>query len=115
MGPHLLYDLGGGAQGIRGHLEHLAATKAGMLRDLAAWTEFPADSADVLEAGLAVEKAGRGFEELTGLRDELLAACLAARRDAAARAAARPATPRRDHRPGPATPRAGHRQAKRGS
>lgn len=88
MGPHLLYDLGGGAQGIRGHLEHLAATKAGMLRDLAAWTEFPADSADVLEAGLDVEKADRGFEELSALRDELLAACLAARRDAAARAAA---------------------------
>jgi 3-hydroxypropionate dehydrogenase (NADP+) len=80
MGPHLLYDLGGGAQGIRGHLEHLAATKAGMLRDLATWTEFPSDSADVLAAGLSVEKAGRGFEELTGLRDELLAACLAARR-----------------------------------
>ena len=80
MGPHLLYDLGGGTAGIRGHLEHLAATKTGMLRDLATWTEFPADTADVLEAGLTAEKAGRGFAELSGLRDELLAACLAARR-----------------------------------
>ncbi len=79
MGPHLLYDLGGGDEGIRGHLEHLAATKAGMLRDLATWTEFPPDSADVLAAGLVAEKAGRSFDELTGLRDELLAACLAAR------------------------------------
>jgi len=85
MGPHLLYDLGGGAAGIRGHLEHLAATKTGMLRDLATWTDFPADSAEVLEAGLTVEKAGRGFEELSGLRDELLAACLAARRGIEAR------------------------------
>lgn len=87
MGPHLLYDLGGGPQGIRGHLQHLAATKAAMLRDLATWTEFPADSADVLEAGLSAEKAGSGFEELTGRRDELLAACLAARRGVEARSA----------------------------
>ena len=80
MGPHLLYDLGGGEQGIRGHMEHLSATKAGMLRDLATWTEFPPDSADVLDRGLADEKAGRDFERLCDLRDELLAACLAARR-----------------------------------
>ena len=80
MGPHLLYDLGGGAGGIRGHLEHLAATKAGMLRDLADWTEFPPDTADLLAAGLRSEKAGGDFDELTGVRDELLAACLAARR-----------------------------------
>jgi carnitine 3-dehydrogenase len=82
MGPHLLYDLGGGEQGIRGHMEHLSGVKAGMLRDLATWTEFPADSADALAAGLAAEKAGRTFEELTGLRDEQLAAGLAARRRA---------------------------------
>ncbi len=87
MGPHLLYDLGGGEAGIRGHLDHLAATKAGMLRDLATWTEFPSDSADVLAAGLDAEKAGRGFDELSGLRDELLAACLAARRRAEERSA----------------------------
>ena len=80
MGPHLLYDLGGGDAGIRGHLEHLAATKSDMLHDLATWTEVPADAADVLAAGLAVEKAGRGYDELADLRDELLAACLAARR-----------------------------------
>jgi 3-hydroxyacyl-CoA dehydrogenase len=85
MGPHLLYDLGGGDQGIRGHLEHLSAAKAGVLRDLATWTEFPADSADVLADGLAVEKAGRTYEELTELRDESLVACLAARRAVAAR------------------------------
>jgi 3-hydroxyacyl-CoA dehydrogenase len=89
MGPHLLYDLGGGEQGIRGHLEHLSASKVGMLRDLATWTEFPSDSADVLAAGLAAEKAGRRYDELSELRDELLAACLAARRDADARVAPR--------------------------
>jgi len=85
MGPHLLYDLGGGEQGIRGHLEHLAESKAGMLRDLATWTEFPADAADVLASGLAAEKAGHTYDELTELRDELLVACRAARRAVAQR------------------------------
>jgi carnitine 3-dehydrogenase len=80
MGPHLLYDLGGGEEGIRGHMEHLAGVKEGMLRSLAAWTEFPSDSADVLAAGLEEEKAGRSFEQLAAERDELLAAYLAARR-----------------------------------
>ena len=80
MGPHLLYDLGGGAEGIRGHLAHLAGVKQGMLRSLATWTEFPPDCADVLAEGLDEEKRGRSFEELTAARDGLLAAYLAARR-----------------------------------
>ena len=35
MGPHLLYDLGGGEEGVLGHVRHLAGVKEGMLRDLA--------------------------------------------------------------------------------
>ena len=80
MGPHLLYDLGGGQEGIRGHMAHLSAVKETMLRDLADWTTFPPDSTDVLAAGLEAERAGRSFEQLTAQRDELLAAYLAARR-----------------------------------
>ena len=105
MGPHLLYDLGGGEQGIRGHVEHLAATKAGMLADLATWTELPADTAGVLEAGLADEKAGRGFAELCDLRDELLAATLAARSAVWARAAAGPGATTPDRGTGAAAAR----------
>ncbi len=78
MGPHLLYHLGGGPGGIRGHLHHLARVKEGMLRDLATWTTFPADTANVLEAGLVEETAGRSIEELARGRDEALAAILAA-------------------------------------
>ena len=81
MGPHLLYDLGGGREGIRGHVEHLAAVKEGMLRDLATWTAFPPQTGEVLEAGLAEEKAGRTYEELTADRDRLLIAYLKARRE----------------------------------
>ena len=80
MGPHLLYDLGGGEEGIRGHVEHLAHVKEGMLRDLATWTTFPADTADVLEDGLAEEKAGRSYAQLVAERDALLVAYRRARR-----------------------------------
>jgi carnitine 3-dehydrogenase len=81
MGPHLLYDLGGGQDGIRGHIEHLAAVKEGMLRDLATWTTFPPDTGTALEAGLAEEKEGRDHDELAAQRDALLVAYLRARRE----------------------------------
>ncbi len=80
MGPHLLYDLGGGEAGIGGHIEHLAATKEGMLRDLATWTVFPAGTSEALDAGLAEEKAGRGHAELAAERDALLVSLVRARR-----------------------------------
>ena len=85
MGPHLLYDLGGGREGIRGHVEHLAAVKEGMLRDLADWTEFPPDTGAALEAGLVGEKGGRSYEELTAERDALLVAYLRAEREVRSR------------------------------
>jgi carnitine 3-dehydrogenase len=78
MGPHLLYDLGGGEQGIRGHIEHLTATKEGMLRDLATWTTFPPETGEALAEGLAREKGGRTYAELTAERDQLLIAYLKA-------------------------------------
>jgi carnitine 3-dehydrogenase len=73
MGPHLLYDLGGGEDGIRGHVEHLAAVKEGMLRDLATWTEFPQQTTDALAGGLAAEKGARSYDELVAERDALRA------------------------------------------
>jgi carnitine 3-dehydrogenase len=79
MGPHLLYHLGGGAGGIRSHLHHLAGAKEGMLRDLATWTEFPPDTADVLAAGLTEEVGGRSLEQLVAERDEALAAIVQVR------------------------------------
>ena len=81
MGPHLLYDLGGGEEGIRGHLEHLAGVKEGMLRDLATWTTFPPETADALADGLAAEKGERSYEELVNERDELLVAYRRAQRE----------------------------------
>jgi hypothetical protein len=76
MGPHLIYHLGGGPGGIRGHITHLTGTKEGMLRDLATWTTFPPDTADVLAAGVEHESAGRTLAQLEAERDEVLAAML---------------------------------------
>ena len=78
MGPHLTYHLGGGGAGIRGHVAHLAATKEGMLRDLATWTSFPANTAELLAEGLEAETRGRSLEEMEARRDETLAALLVA-------------------------------------
>ena len=80
MGPHLIYHLGGGPAGIRGHIAHLTATKEGMLRDLATWTTFPAETAELLERGLEAETEGRSLEELEAQRDEALVALLKALR-----------------------------------
>jgi 3-hydroxyacyl-CoA dehydrogenase len=101
MGPHLIYDLGGGRGGIHAHVDHLAAVKEGMLRDLASWVELPPDTANVLAAGLLQEKAdllagasgasasttmpqarpdADEYAELCRLRDELLAAFVRERR-----------------------------------
>ena len=81
MGPHLLYDLGGGEEGIRGHIEHLAGVKQGMLRDLATWTTFPPETAAALASGLAAEKGSRTYDELVAERDALLVEYLRARKD----------------------------------
>jgi carnitine 3-dehydrogenase len=80
MGPHLIYHLGGGPTGIRGHISHLTATKEGMLRDLATWTTFPPDTPDLLAAGVQTEAAGRDLAQLEAERDEALAAVLLALR-----------------------------------
>ncbi len=76
MGPNLIYHLGGGPGGIRGHMAHLAKTKEGILRDLATWTTFPPETTDLLEKGLQQEIAGRSIEQLESERDGLLAALL---------------------------------------
>jgi len=81
MGPHLLYDLGGGEEGILGHIEHLAGVKEGMLRDLATWTEFPPETGEVLAAGLTEEKGARSYDELVAERDGLLVAYLRAQKE----------------------------------
>lgn len=90
LGPHLIYDLGGGEEGIAGHLDHLASIKEGILRDLADWTAFPAGTTDLLTEGLEAEKrlppyaARAAPEELAAFRDKAFAALLRALRETGA-------------------------------
>jgi 3-hydroxyacyl-CoA dehydrogenase/quercetin dioxygenase-like cupin family protein len=90
MGPHLLYHLGGGGGGMRGHLEHLGHVKEGMLRDIATWTTFPPDTVDVLEAGLKDVLETRSSGDLERERDEALAGFVAVRSEADRSTAPRP-------------------------
>jgi carnitine 3-dehydrogenase len=80
MGPHLIYHLGGGEAGIRGHIAHLSSTKERMLRDLATWTTFPPDTADLLAPGVEAEVRGKTLARLEAERDEALVAVLLALR-----------------------------------
>jgi carnitine 3-dehydrogenase len=90
LGPHLIYDLGGGEDGIAGHLDHLADIKEGILRDLATWTSFPAQTTEALAKGIEEERSlspyaeHRGMGELRRLRDKSFAALVRALRDTGA-------------------------------
>ncbi len=81
MGPHLIYHLGGGKAGLRGHMSHLTGTKEGMLRDLATWTTFPVDAVDLLASGVEAEAGEKTLAELAAERDEALASVLLALRE----------------------------------
>jgi hypothetical protein len=69
MGPHLIYHLGGGEEGIRYHIEHLRYAKEVIWQDLNDWKTLPSETTGALEEGLPK------LEELEGLarnRDEAL-------------------------------------------
>ena len=75
MGPHLLYHLGGGKEGIRYHIEHLRAAKEGIWRTLKDWKTMPEKTTEILEEQLpGIENLGDLAEE----RDETLARILRA-------------------------------------
>jgi len=83
MGPHLLYHLGGGKEGIRYHIEHLRAAKEGIWRTLKDWKTMPENTTEVLEGQLpGLEKLGDLAEE----RDRTLAGILRALYASASRA-----------------------------
>jgi len=69
MGPHLIYHLGGGEEGIRYHIEHLRSAKEEIWQDLDDWKTLPSETKEALEKELP------GLEDLEGLarnRDEAL-------------------------------------------
>jgi 3-hydroxyacyl-CoA dehydrogenase len=82
MGPVLIYQLGGGAGGVKGLSQHTGASSQLWLQDMAAWKEFPQEWADIAQEGVNVEMAnrspdqGRTNEEIAKWRDDGLIAIL---------------------------------------
>ncbi|MCI1665617.1 MAG: 3-hydroxyacyl-CoA dehydrogenase NAD-binding domain-containing protein [Atopobiaceae bacterium] len=72
MGPSLVFDLGGGAGGVAGLMDHLDDSITLWLKDMATWTEFPKEWGEVAQRGVDEELSHRTPE--TGDTPETLAA-----------------------------------------
>lgn len=77
-GPHLIYQLGGGASGFRGLLSALQVGGDTLLNDLADWKSMPREYLDIGQDGVNEEMAelpetiGRSNEEIARFRDKIL-------------------------------------------
>lgn len=79
MGPNLIFQLGGGSQGIKGMMENLVGPSSALwLPDTAKWEKMPPEWADIAQAGVDAEmknrspEQGRTNEEIIRFRDEML-------------------------------------------
>lgn len=78
MGPSLVFQLGGGKNGISGLLHHLRPSINMWLSDMADFKEFPADFAPIVQNGVNEEMANRPHEignddeSLSAYRDKML-------------------------------------------
>ena len=78
MGPHLIYQLGGGEKGIRGIIDHIGPSIEMWWDDMATWQRFPEGCRDVLEQGVNAEMCrrkddeGKTAAEIAVWRDEKL-------------------------------------------
>ena len=59
LGPHLINQLGGGAEGFKGLYNRLSGTVNLWLEDMATWTKCPEDYPDIAVEGIAAEMANR--------------------------------------------------------
>jgi 3-hydroxyacyl-CoA dehydrogenase len=78
MGPNLIYELGGGAVGIKGLFKHVGASVEMWWADMADWKKWPEGWLDIAQEGVNREKAnrpaeiGRTTEEIIRFRDSML-------------------------------------------
>jgi 3-hydroxyacyl-CoA dehydrogenase len=79
LGPNLIFQLGGGAQGIKGMMEHLVGPSFELwLVDAANWTKMPEEWPDIAQQGVDQEMLnrsadqGRTSEEILQYRDDML-------------------------------------------
>ena len=78
MGPSMIFELGGGAHGVSGLMEHLNDSISLWLQDMADWKEFPKDWAKIAQKGVEEELSHRNAEignthaSLEEYRDKML-------------------------------------------
>ena len=82
MGPSLIFDLGGGENGIEGLMTHLNDSITLWLNDMADWKEFPKEFASIAQQGVNEElknrpkKIGNDPKSLEAYRDDMLVSLL---------------------------------------
>ena len=82
MGPSLIFDLGGGENGIEGLMTHLNDSITLWLNDMADWKEFPKEFAKIAQEGVNEELKNRPKEigndpkSLEAYRDDMLVTLL---------------------------------------
>jgi len=73
MGPHLVYHLGGGAEGIAHFIEHVGKTTFRMIwEDMATWNNIPNSVEAAIIEGVRQETQGKEMDELVKWRDDKL-------------------------------------------
>ena len=78
MGPSLIFELGGGNNGIEGLMTHLDSSITKWLEDMADWKKFPQEFAHIAQEGVNEElknrtkEIGNDRESLEAYRDNML-------------------------------------------
>lgn len=78
LGPNLLWQLGGGAHGIKGILNHIGPSAEKWLEDMAVWKKLPEGWANKAQEGVDQQmmnrskELGKTSEELVEFRDRLM-------------------------------------------
>ena len=63
LGPNLIYQLGGGAYGVKGILTHIGPAVEAWWEDMAKWIKWPEGYADRVQAGVNAEMKNRKTEQ----------------------------------------------------
>jgi len=72
MGPHMIYNLGGGEGGMDHFIDHFGPAVKTWWESMATWTTLPPETKAVLVDGLKAEMGDRSLSDMNRLRDEKL-------------------------------------------
>jgi len=72
MGPHMIYNLGGGDGGMDHFIDHFGPAVKPWWESMASWTTLPPQTKALLIDGLKAEMGDRSLSDMNRLRDEKL-------------------------------------------